>query len=292
MFVAKPFALFAALLLATVAACGSDADPGADAGGDEEDWTMLIESSWTIPAGSEVYQCERLTVTEDIYVSSFDAIGPLGTHHTVLTMGEPNGPDGPFPCNVGTNADAAIFGSGVGPATLEMPAGVATKIAAGQQLLINLHLFNASDEPLSGVSGTRIQTVDPSEVSMIAESVLMGRVSLSVPTGETIQTGTCAMNGDVTVFAVSPHMHQLGTHMKVEHGTTVLHDESFSFTEQTNWPIEPGYQMPASSQLKVTCTWHNTTGDEIPFGDSSDEEMCFVGFYRYPKTNANLYCIF
>jgi hypothetical protein len=36
----------------------------------------------------------------------------------------------------------------------------------------------------------------------------------------------------------------------------------------------------------------NTSGSPINFGDSSDDEMCFVGFYRYPATGANLFsCI-
>ncbi len=198
---------------------GADGGGGggtADAGGSGDGWQTLIEGSWSIPAGSEGYRCVRATVPEDMYISQFRAVIPLGTHHTVLATDSAGGPDGEFDCTANTLGDGAIFGSGVGTNPIAFPPGVAVKVSKGQQLLLNLHLFNIGDSELTGTSGTEIKTIPADQVEHEAEVVLMGNVfNLHIPPGQSTQTGRCVMNGDVTLFAVNPHMHQLGTHMKV-----------------------------------------------------------------------------
>ena len=41
-------------------------------------------------------------------------------------------------------------------------------------------------------------------------------------------------------------------------------------------------------KIKVTCTYMNPDATPIMWGDSSDEEMCFGGMYRYPATGSSL----
>ena len=48
---------------------------------------------WTLDPGTEGYVCVRTTLQEDILVSAFSAIIPKGTHHTLLTVGDPTKPD-------------------------------------------------------------------------------------------------------------------------------------------------------------------------------------------------------
>src|SRR5688572_23883266 len=137
-------ALVAAALLGW--GCGDDADDHdhdhdhdaaaeADGGGADAApaFTTLLTSSWSIPALSEIYQCERLTVDRDVYISGFHATTPLGSHHSVLTVGPPDGPDGTSVCGAGTNRPAMIFGAGVDTNAIMMPPGVAMKVPAGQQ---------------------------------------------------------------------------------------------------------------------------------------------------------------
>lgn len=269
-----------------------------DAGAPGE-WTRLVEGSWEIPVGEQFYKCARLTVQEDTYIKSFKSIGPDGTHHTVLTVGEPDGPDGLATCSAGTNADTMIFGSGVGDIEFHFPEGVGVKIPAGQQLVLNLHLFNVSDSVLTGTSGTDIQLATEAEIVSEAESVLMGKVAgLTVAPGATEQVGTCTMVQDFTLLTVAPHMHQLGAHMKVEairgDSVDVLHDERYDFYDQRLYEIDP-LSMSQGDQIRVTCGYNNITGETVGFGDRTEEEMCFAGMYRYPKAPASPFgiaCIF
>ena len=163
---------------------------------------------------------------------------PTGTRRTVLTFGEPSGADGLVACSSFDNLPTMIFGSGVGTDPFEFPEGVAVRLRAGQQLLLNLHLFNTSATELTGESGTRARLVDPASTVQEAESILAGTLSLSLPPQQATTThGSCRLTQSGTIFGVQPHMHQLGTHMKVvvrtaARGDVLLHDADYDFGEQ------------------------------------------------------------
>jgi hypothetical protein len=256
------------------------------------EWQPLLSGDWTIPAGTEDYVCVRRTITEDIFVSAMDAINPPGTHHTFLTIGPKSGPDGVKACTFTENHGQAIFGSGVGTNPVEFPAGVAVKLTAGSQLLLNLHLFNVSDHELSGTSGTRIASVKESEVEHLSKSLTVGAMNLNIPPmQDSSQAGSCTISADTTIFALLPHMHQLGIHMKVTaqssiDGERVLHDAPYDFDSQLYYEVDP-VRMAKGDTVRFECTWRNTTDRTIKFGDSSLDEMCTAGLYRYPAEGSD-----
>src|SRR5262245_44979019 len=93
----------------------------------ETERTTLLAGDWSRAAGTEGYTCVRKTSTEELFVNAFDAINPLGTHHTLLTMGAANGADATTPCTAADNHPLAVFGSGVGSNPLQLPKGVVIK---------------------------------------------------------------------------------------------------------------------------------------------------------------------
>jgi len=86
-------------------------------------------------------------------------------------------------------------------------------------------------------------------------------------------------------------MHMVGHHQKIEHEGEVILDAPFDFNEQRFYPIEPR-TVEAGDRFDVTCTWLNPTGSgERTFGDGdSEDEMCFAGFYRYPRADSGVFC--
>jgi len=260
------------------------------------DWKTLLSGDWTMPAGTEGYVCVRKTIDEDLFVSVFDAINPKGTHHTFLSMGEPGGPDGIERCNSGVNAMQQIFGSGVGSSPLAFPKGVAINIKKGTQLVLNLHLFNTGLADISGTSGTKIRTVPGSEAPVIAEHLLAGTVRLDLPAQQTTSTtGYCTMSTDATIFAVTPHMHMLGVYAKIVAeravgGEAVLYDGPYDFENQKYDSIDP-VAVKKGDRVRVECTHNNTTAQRVTFGESTLQEMCFAGIYRYPSDGSPFMCI-
>jgi hypothetical protein len=297
----------ASLVLTTalsLAACGGD-DGGGDDGSSMIDageqgvdasldgFVELLGVDYTIAPGSEPYRCATLTVTEDLYIRALVDRSPAGTHHTVLSVGPADGTDrAGYNCSVGDNEMQMLFASGVGSDAFRFPDGVAIKVAAGQQLKINVHLYNGSQEPLSGRAAALVELVPAAEVAglELAEMVFAGTLAISLKNdGEPKESrGTCGMK-TATLVNVWPHMHQLGRHMKVTVAGQTIHDAAFDFEEQKNWPVD--LAVTAGQEMVVTCTHVNDTDiNPVTWGDSSDKEMCFAGFYRYPAVGGGMFC--
>jgi len=264
----------------------------------DEGWEMIITADWELPANQEAYYCQRLTLKEDLYFNAIRAVNPQGTHHTAFTVeSNPTRPDGLSTCNSGGLAPQGIFGSGVGTDPVTYPEGVGMRLRAGQQLLLNLHVFNVTDQPLTGTSGTAVKKTTADKIQHVAESLLAGPALFSLPMGRTSVSGTCTMTHDVTLFAVQPHMHQTGVHMKgVAHsssaGDVMVHDGPFEFENQIVYEIAP-LQMNQGDVIDIECTFDNMTDGPIGFGESSNDEMCFMVLHRYPAAqNPSVTCFF
>lgn len=288
-----------------VAGVDAAAPGGPDGGAVEGDWVDLLRGDWSLAAGDEGYFCVIATVDRDMYVKAFRPIAPLGTHHTVLTIYRGEQADGTFPCDVSTNGQNMIYGSGIGSPDYEFPTGIGLHFEAGTRLLLNLHLYNASDSPLSGTSGALVKEATAGEIENEAEMVLAGpTVTLYVPTGTTTQTGTCPISNltsePIHVFALSQHMHRLGRHMKsvIQRGEQqiVLQDIDYDFEVQQFHKTEPFIDLLPGDVLTTYCTYENTpdsnppTGAPVTFGESSDDEMCFTDLFYYPRQGASFIC--
>lgn len=261
-------------------------------------WANLIAQAWKLDPGTEGYWCKRVTVAEDIWVSGFRSLAPHGTHHTTLGK-DSGGPDGTFPCGGFSTGSELLYGSGVGTDPTEFPGGFAVKIAAGEQLLLNLHVNNVTAEVLTGTSAIEVMTTAPAEVVQEVGFVLAGKSGgLTVAPGLSTQTGTCTVPVDVTVLTVGPHMHTRGVHQLVTtssgSGTQaplVLLDRDYSFTQQTALWLAPPAVIPAGGHLDVTCTYQNDTANTIVFGEHTGDEMCYAGLYHYPRFQSGSTCV-
>src|SRR4249920_2853331 len=85
----------ALLLLGVVAACGGGAEEPLPDAPDFTSFEKLIQSDWTLQPGTEMYQCATATVPHDMYITELRPIIPVGTHHTVVSIGPARGPDNP-----------------------------------------------------------------------------------------------------------------------------------------------------------------------------------------------------
>jgi hypothetical protein len=233
----------------------------------------------------------RKTLDQDLYIRGFRALIPGGTHHTVLAVGDPQGPDGIGPCaGTGFGVDM-IFGSGVGTEEIQFPEGLGLHLAAGQQLVLDMHLFNTSADPIAGDSGTMALLTTAEATTQLVDNLLAGPVVFSIPPNQTsVVTGDCTMDADVQIIAVQPHMHWLAVHQKIvakrATGDVVLHDGDFSFDSQIYYPVSPGVSLAKGEKLHVECTYNNTTGATVTFGESTTDEMCLASVYRYPASAA------
>jgi hypothetical protein len=277
-----------------VAACSSDSSGTSpktpDEGTATQTYTRIIEGSWTLQPGTEQSNlCVKKEITEDMYISAIRPIHPPGSHHTLLTIG-----DASDDCRSSVPG-GFIYAAGVGSQGLTMPEGVALKLPAGKTLDLSLHIYNTSNDVLTGTSGMEVVTMDPEDVVYESDSVLAGPLSFTLPPNQTTTiSNECQLNADQSVYALFPHMHQLGTHLKttITSGgvANVLHDAAYQFNEQLQLPLDPILQLHAGDKIKTECTYQNNTSKAVTFGESSDTEMCFSVLFRYPKQGSSV-CI-
>jgi hypothetical protein len=242
-------------------------------------WTPLITGDWSLPAGEEDPSDDHsITLDRDIYVGAIRPIDPVGTHHTLLDNG----------------GAGVIYASGVGTNEVIFPPGVGLKLTAGTTLNLQLHIFNPGGSAISGTSGVEIVEVAEADITDIADIFLPGPFDFVLaPMQQTVHSGSCTVTQAQTLFALFPHMHQLGTHFKmsVTKGGTeqMVHDKPYDFNEQTFTKFDPISLSPGDS-VNTECTWLNTTAQGVFWGDGSNQEMCFSILYRYPALSDGEFC--
>jgi len=265
-------------------ACGSgDADNVAASAG--TDWQLLASLNWQLDPGGEDWPCTRKTLAHDLLIAQFEPFGPSGTHHTVLLTGEPSAADGQFGCDM-FESRTMLFNAAAGTKTLTLPDGVAMRVRAGEQLFFGLHVFNTTLAPLRGNSGVRALIAKPAPGQVEAEAANIWAQDFVLPPGqETREVGGCLLARESTIFALHPHMHALGTHVKVVAHTggteRVIHDAPFDFEEQLIYPIEPLGLLPGD-RVEIECTFRNTRDSAVAYGPRITDEMCLLEAYAYP----------
>jgi len=269
-----------------VVACGTDDAQIVTSAG--VDWQLLTSLDWQVDPGSESWTCTRKTLDRDLAITRFEPISPSGTHHTMLTNGEPSAPDGQFGCEA-FEQRKLLHTTTVGSNALNFPDGVVMRVRAGQQLFLGLHLFNTTSAPLRGNSGVRALIAKPAPGQVEAEAINVWAQDFELPPGrQTLTKGGCTLTHESTVFALHPHMHELGIHAKIvahSGGTErVIHDAPFEFAEQLIHPIEPLKLLPGD-RVEIECTHRNTRDSVVTYGGSSAAEMCLVELYRYPASS-------
>jgi Copper type II ascorbate-dependent monooxygenase, C-terminal domain len=238
-------------------------------------WTTLLSKNWSLqPLEEKENELAIDTLDREFVVGGIRPIAPPGTHHTLLFRGL-----------TGTNA---IYASGVGTGELIFPPGKGLRLTSGTTLGLQLHIYNTGDEVMTGLSGVEVLEVDSASVTEEIDLFLPGPKDgdLQIGPGVTTHSGTCTLTSTQSVFALFPHMHKWGTHLKttlkIGGVDQVLHDGAYDFEHQDVITFAP-IQMASGDSIKTECTYNNDTGALIQYGESSDTEMCYSIMYRYPK---------
>lgn len=260
------------------------------------DYVEIIASDWEIAPGDEKYLCLRKTADADLRINQFRTVMPTGTHHLGLFVSPtPDKEDGMIECGLLETGDREIVGGGPGAEGLGLPPGVALRFDQGNQLLLQLHLFNPTDGPLRGRTSVEGVALAKEAVKVEADVLSAQLLALVIPPGRTRAPGRCTFDRAQTLVAFGVHMHETGRHAKVvlhraNGGDQLLRDGDYDFTEQRRYPLDR-IEVAAGDYVDYECTYENTTDRTITWGESSLDEMCLFNFYRFPAGGPTL-CVF
>ncbi len=272
------------LLVLLVGCTSSSADDGQH--------VDLVSTPYTLQPGEEKYFCYTMALPSDrdIAITKLTPTYGEGTHHILFSQTIAPEPDGFSECNVLIRTTwVPLYAGGKDSGALELPANTGFKpFERGQQVLMQLHLQNATDAPITDTTSMRIDYVDATpEITPASMFGLDNRV-LSIPAHS---TGTdsemsCVVDHDLDVFAVLGHMHKHGVHLDISRGQAagdeMLYEENWDFELQPVTPIS--FHVNANDRLFLRCTHDNETDQVVPYGESSDTEMCAAVMYYAPAT--------
>ncbi len=262
-------------------------DPPPPAGG-----YQLTTDEYTVEPGQERYLCYTFYSPADreIAITKVEPVNGVSVHHVALFQSflYPE-PDGFHECPelVRTNWQP-IWAGGAGGASLTLPDGVAFRIAPSTQYVVQFHLQNTGDAPVTERSAINLTDGGDATAYEPAGIFAIGSFNLNIPTGamDFQQILECNADRQMNVFAAFPHMHKLGTKLSFDTGATVdtaaeaYKIDPWKFGDQPMDPVD--FSITSGDFMRATCHWDNTTGAPVVFGESSDNEMCFMILFYWP----------
>jgi hypothetical protein len=277
---------------------------GGAAGFDPGGEVTTISTSMMLPAvpsGTEDTKCivRRLGNKEAVYVRRFYTTLAQGSHHMILyTSSEKNEQLDPKPCAGFSGlfqGDHAVFIAQQKQSELLFPKDdqgtpVALKIEANQMMRIELHHFNTTDAPLDIAGEINLDTIPTTSTVTRSDLAFWGTTNINIPAHGAYTTGVkfqAALAGTKT-FALTTHQHHFGTRMQVWHGTSAA-DLSTPVADETNWAdpkldlFSPPLEHTNGAGFAYQCDWKNTSDTQVTFGESINDEMCFLWHYYYPS---------
>lgn len=281
--------------------------PGTDAGISPGDGGVALPPVSTLSASvgpiplsadEETTVCitMRLSNPDPVYIPRITVALAPGSHHLVVYRSTATTESlTPTPC---TAFQGILMGAAVPLMISEKPAddltfpeGVALKIDAHQMIELEAHYINASANEIQGSGSVTFETVPVTTENVIeSDLAFWGTLNVIVPpgiqsNGPLFAAGLAGTHG----FALTTHQHRLGSDFKIWYANSASDTNHTPVADTTDWANPPLYRLSpeldfdGTKGLAYQCTWNNTTGQLVTFGESALQEMCFLWMYYYPS---------
>ncbi|MCC6621731.1 MAG: hypothetical protein IT385_10780 [Deltaproteobacteria bacterium] len=259
----------------------------------------LTIGDWTMSPGAETTRCvvKRLDNPTDIVITSIETKLSPGSHHMIVyRSAETTERTTPFSCTpfletLGSNAGPLMI-TQVAEETLTFPPGVGMRLEAGQMIRIEAHFFNYYPNDITAHGDVEFHTAGAEQVTDLADFLFYGKTALVIPPGQYTSPWLYldAPNG-AKVFGITGHTHQYGTNVetRVAQGSGATGTQIYPGSEPFDWaeaPLvtyDPPIEIGTGTGFKIRCSWNNTTNGNLYFGESANQEMCFIWAYYYPS---------
>lgn len=289
-------------LACCLVACGSeDVDPGTQVARDSLSWES---GPFEVPAG-ESFECfyTDMITDRELSVISAAAEQAAGGHHVTVYYVDNERPVGHANCSGTTEMADWHFVVGAGGEGnqlgdfAQLAEGLAIKIPAGKQLMVQTHYINTTGTPQVNNDKLLIKLIEPAEVKAYAADFVILNDGFEIPPNASLTSSTvCTVQADVQLTMLLGHMHEHGQQYTLEIvdelGETkeTLYDEAWKPDFSSHPPallytMNDPLILRGGTRLRQTCTWHNNSADVLLF----PTEMC-IGFGYYFPGNDRIMC--
>lgn len=256
---------------------------------------------WTMPPGGEVTRCvvKRLSNEDPAWVTAIHSSLAKGSHHLIAyatteeeEILEPEKCT-PFTETLSGNAYPLII-TQIPEETMAMPPGVAVRFEPHQMIRLEAHFLNYYPEDIVAHGDVVFDTIAEEDVWAEANMLFYGNVDFAIEPQSTTSTAWTFLPvaDGIEVFALTGHTHQYGVNVEIEHALgpddfsyeVYPLDQVFEWDESPVLKYDPPLKFHGTDGFRFRCTWENTTDKKVGFGESANEEMCFLWAYYYPSS--------
>jgi hypothetical protein len=299
-------------LCSLCAACSSSDEDG---GGGAEQPDAGYGASYTVDWGpvtveplEEDTRCVVVRVGNDAPIKVGKFVNQLGagSHHLIVyrVADQTERPE-PFPCDpfqdvLDPTQGAPLAITQKAEETIVLPPGVAYSLEANQMIRIEMHFINTGEQPIEARASTTFVEIPEADFRDEADFLFVGNVDVKVPPKREWTLGPrflplpAELSG-IHIFAITGHEHQWGTGVEVAMGAgedapqeTIYAPDPFRWNEPETIYHDPPLAMPAGGGFTFSCDYYNLTDEEVGFGESANDEMCFFWAYYYPSVGAKV----
>jgi len=197
----------------------------------------------------------------------------------------------------GTGSDGGgnfLCGQSPGRDVDAWPAGLAKKIPAGANILLQIHYSRSGSVEKDRSSIGLVFSKEPPDKSVNTQPV--ANFHFKIPPGaENHQASACyTFKNDVHILSLMPHMHVRGKDMSIKafypdgRSEVLLEVPNYSFSWQTNYYFKNPVAIPKGTKIMCIAHFDNSTNNKynpdptkaIRFGDPTYDEM-LIGFVDY-----------
>ncbi|HTB76159.1 MAG TPA: hypothetical protein VK762_23085 [Polyangiaceae bacterium] len=263
---------------------------------------------FVLPPNNETVDCYYVKTPNDtdVYVGGYQFSMRPGSHHLLVNVNATAQADGFATCGA-NDQSAGLLGGTMTPTVDERsdPApenqGLAVKLPANSQAVMNFHVINTSAEPMMREAWMNYYYMNAADVKGYRGNVfLVGGVGFQITPGtHKTYTYSCSPDRPTRILSLSAHMHAHATRMsawKVTGGQPSLVYENYDWASPTeirydsvhqNTMPDPATQTPGGSTgqmilqptdtLQWECDVDNTSNVTLTFrNEVYTGEMCIM----------------
>jgi hypothetical protein len=264
----------------------------------------------TIAPGTERTQCivTKLGNVDLIRVHQIHNVLPAGSHHliiyrTVDTEEKLTPYDcTPFLDTLDPSKGSTIMVTQKHDETLTLPEGVAFSMSPDQMVRLEMHYINTTQEPLSVSATSTFVTIPEEEYKHEADFLFIGNPDIDIAPHSKMTLGPTFFGlpddlVDSKFFGITGHTHQWGTNVTVAAADTkdgpdkpIYDVPGWLWSEPETVMHDPPFVIPQNGGFRFTCEYNNMGDQNVGFGESANDEMCFFWAYYYPS-KGGLVCV-
>lgn len=162
------------------------------------------------------------------------------------------------------------------------PAGTGLRLRAGSKVVMQIH-YNLA----AGARPDRT-TIDLELTEVVeheATILIVLDTGIEIPpqsSGVEVTTGA-GLRGDMRLWGVAPHMHELGASIRVDSSRGCMVDiPRWDFEWQRMYWYERPMVLASGDTITVRCRYDNPTDRTVRWGQGTADEMCMAFFYVSP----------